>query len=268
MQREFNPKEIVLSHTRLGHFQKSPLTFKTNWIDRTSESTDAMIKGSLTHALINKENDPKLIEKYHCFQDGFDLKSKARQEEWAAVQVENKIPMKFKDYNEAVGMAAAVSKHEIVKTVIRPDEPGQNEMLIEWVDKRTGIKLKGFIDRWLNRKGLVVDFKSGADASNTGFPKQFFKLNNHRQIALYFDGLLALGETPKLVTNIVVEATYPHNIGIFNITDEVLLEGRKQYEKLLDDYIYCMEKDLFNMSYEFWSPTRIHDITLPGWMKK
>lgn len=267
MQREFNPKEIALSHSRLGHFDISPLTFKTNWINRVDEATPAMIKGQLCHALMNKKNDPKLIEKYEMFEDGFDLRSNKNKERWAEAQAAGKTPMKFNDYNNAVGAAEALLKHEIAMSVFRPDEEAENEMLIQWKDKRTGLPMKGFIDRWIKRKGLIVDFKFVADASPRKYQRTFFDMNSHRQVAIYWDGLVELGLEPKLVSHVVAESEPPYNIAVYNIPADVILEGRKQYERLLDDYLTCMEKDQFDMSYEFWSPTRIHEINLPKWLK-
>ena len=242
----------------------SPQYFKYKWQNRIIERTDAMELGSFVHALLTQ---PEKAKTYHRLPEGFTLQSNANKDRFAKLQVDGYTPLKWDYYNNGNGMAEAIKSNPVARDVIRFEYEGEDEMLIEWTDKRTGIKMKGFIDRWVKQKFLLNDFKTAADASPKSFMKTIFQMDYDAQGAIYFDGMRTLGYEPKYFTNIAVESKPPYGVGVYNYPAEVLLCGRRKYEKWLDFYQFCLDRNIWDASYEAFSESGIHEVQIPKWLQ-
>lgn len=262
--REFNPSVMPLSYSRLTDLAVSPSYFKYRCLLEDDKPSDAMILGSLVHCLITQQE--KIESKYQKFEPEFTLRSNESKKRWQDAIDLGLIPIKTEQWNKAVSMAEAVRNNQVAKEVIRFEYEAEEEMRLKWIDKRTGISMKAFVDRYVKQKGLIVEFKTAADASPKKFMRDFFNFDYHCQDALYFDGLMAMEMEPRHVVNVVVESEPPHNVAVYNIPDEVLLLGRTRYSSLLDFFIKCRDENLWEKSYDVFSETGIHDITIPKWM--
>jgi hypothetical protein len=95
---------------------------------------------------------------------------------------------------------------------------------------------------WLTRidgTHYVIGLKSARDARPFIFGSAAAKLGYALQWAFYQDGYRALtGITPKM-REIVVESAAPHDVVVYTIPDDVLEQGRADYESLLRKLMQC-----------------------------
>lgn len=153
--------------------------------------------------------------------------------------------------------------------VARYLESGDPEVTMQWMlgDR----ECKGRVD-WLtwqidsdgNRLNsehvVIVGLKTARDCRAYQFGAAAARLSYHLQWAWYFDGYRALaGHTPKMV-EIVVESAPPHAIAVYHIPDDVIEQGREEYQKCLDRLTDCERTGHFPGPQEEEEP-----LSLPTW---
>jgi hypothetical protein len=80
------------------------------------------------------------------------------------------------------------------------------------------------------------------------------------QWAFYHDGYIAIrGEEPKVV-EIVVESEPPHAVAVYSIPQDIIAQGRDEYERLLNQLRECEATGHFPGPHEVEEP-----LTLPNW---
>lgn len=264
MEKQFNPNEIALSHSTLSLLAKSPLHFKQYYTmpdDDEQDSTSIILGNIVDHLLLGSKLP------YHVLDDGIDLRTKdgkaiKEQAEQSGLQV-----IKRTQYDIGASMADALLTNKTAAHVFKKDAESINQKRIDWTDGRTGIKLKGFIDRIIPSIGRMIEIKTSKDASPKWFTRNYFDYGYHRQAALYFDGCKNNGITITDTCCIVVENSPPYNVAVYYITPETLLRGREDYSRLIDTFIHCRDNNLFDSSYDAYSDTGIYDINVPTWLK-
>jgi len=179
---------------------------------------------------------------------------------WEAFQAEAgaRTVLTVDEYWLAVEMAAAVRTDAVAAKYLAQGEP---EVSLRWqlVDR----PCKGRVD-WLTTMDdgpVIVGLKSARDCRPFIFGSAAAKLGYHLQWAWYFDGYLAItGKTPRMV-EIVVESAAPHAVVVYVIPEDVIDQGRDEYQELLRQLAVC-ERD------EIWpGPAETELIlTLPSWV--
>jgi hypothetical protein len=152
-------------------------------------------------------------------------------------------------------------------------EEGEPEVTMRW--QMQGIECKGRVD-WLTRVGgetVLVGLKTTRDCRPFYFGKQAAQLNYAWQWAWYMNGFQTIKSVrPKLV-EIVVESAAPHDVAVFNVPDDILLQGEDEYNAALMLYAECeksgnwpgavpQETDLILPSWAF--PSMDDDLTSIG----
>lgn len=106
------------------------------------------------------------------------------------------------------------------------------------------VACKGRVD-WLTHidgRAYLVGLKSARDARPLIFGTAAARLSYHLQWAYYLDGYVAItGRVPKL-REIVVESEAPHDVVVFDIPEDVVLQGREEYVTLLCHLRQCEER--------------------------
>ena len=149
---------------------------------------------------------------------------------------------------------------EIFKDLITNAE--HKEASIFWTDPTTDILLKGRLDVIVN-KNVIVDLKTATCASKEFFHRKIHDFGYHRQAAMYIDGLSKIS---KIDANeiafifAVVEKKPPYLHSYFQIDDNAINEGRKEYKNHLMKYKSCLAKD----EWPGYS-TKIEPISIPYW---
>lgn len=132
-------------------------------------------------------------------------------------------------------------------------EAGDPEVTLEWpllvadAFKRqpdATVPCKGRVD-WLTRIDGVpylVGLKSARDCRPFIFGSAAARLGYHLQWAFYLDGYREItGHEPKL-REIVVESAEPHDVVVYEITPDIIEQGRGEYQTLLFHLRQCEER--------------------------
>lgn len=140
-------------------------------------------------------------------------------------------------------------------------ERGEPEVVMEW--EMDGRKRKGRVD-WLTTvdgQPCIVGLKSARDCRPFQFGAAAARLGYHLQWAWYYDGFLHLkAEKPRMV-EIVVESAAPHAVVVYRIPDDVMEQGREEYERLLELLTLCERTG------DWHGPALEEQIlTLPSWV--
>jgi len=95
---------------------------------------------------------------------------------------------------------------------------------------------------WLTRidgKHYLIGLKTAKDCRPFPFGAAAARIGYHLQWAFYLDGYRAItGVTPEL-REIVVESAPPYDVVVYDIPEDVILQGRAEYEGLLRLLIDC-----------------------------
>jgi hypothetical protein len=125
-----------------------------------------------------------------------------------------------------------------------------------WVDSETNLSCKARLD-WLT-PNILLDLKSTADLDANRFRSAVARYQYHCQLAFYSMGLIALGYA-RPVKLLAVEKTPPYDVGVFDITEDMLAVGEDQVRHLLRQLIECLRKDewpgRFPEEAELWLPS-------------
>ncbi len=206
-----------LSVSGINAFYKSPAhywresPFNKERVYR--EATPAMLLGKVAH---------KLILEYDTFDDEFvvapkcDKRTTVGKTEFAVFEAQSKGKTVVAEdvYLQARSMFEALQRNNAVKQLL---STGESELPLMWHNGH--IQCKGKMDRY--REGLIIDYKTTEDASESGFSKSIALWGYHRQDAWYMDGVEAVyNERPRGFVFIVQEKDNPENIGIYSLLDQ------------------------------------------------
>ena len=263
-EQSFDPSNIVLSHSTLSLLAKSPLHFKRYYTEPPNEESDSssIILGNIVDHLLLGSKLPYIV-----IEDSVDLRTKegkAIKEE--AEQIGSQV-IKRAQYDIGVAMADSVLTNKTASHVFKKEAESVCQKKLQWTDERTGVRLKGYVDKLIPSIGRLIEIKTSRDASHKWFTRNYFDYGYHRQAAMYFDGCKSNDITITDSVCIVVENSVPFNVAVYYITPEALLKGREDYSRLIDIFIRCKDENLFDRSYDAYTPSGIYDITVPSWLK-
>jgi hypothetical protein len=128
---------------------------------------------------------------------------------------------------------------------------GDPEVTMQWetsIESMLGapslFSCKGRIDWLTHLEGMpyLVGLKSARDARPLIFGTAAARLSYHLQWAYYLDGYEAItGKRPRM-KEIVVESEAPHDVVVFDIPEDVVYQGRDEYQALLRHLRQCEER--------------------------
>jgi hypothetical protein len=128
---------------------------------------------------------------------------------------------------------------------------GDPEVTMQWqtsVDSALGApsihSCKGRIDWLTHIEGVpyLVGLKSARDARPLIFGTAAARLSYHLQWAFYLDGYVAITDKVPKLREIVVESEPPHDVVVFDIPEDVIAQGREEYQGLLRHLRQCEER--------------------------
>lgn len=139
---------------------------------------------------------------------------------------------------------------------------GQAELTMQWVDAETGRKCRGRLDLLTIIDGVhfITDLKTTRSARPFAFGGQAAKLGYHLQLAYYYDGYLAITGIAPTVKIIAVESSAPFEPAVFSIPEDVILQGREEYRRLMTLLAECEASNNWPPALETES-----DLSLPTW---
>lgn len=153
------------------------------------------------------------------------------------------------DLEKALAMARAVRSDPLAARYLETGEP---EVSMQWTTtsesllrKPVEIACRGRVD-WLTRvdgEHHLIGLKTSTDCRPFIFGAQAARLGYHLQWAYYHDGYKALTGVTPVLKEIVVESAPPYDVAVNHITEDVLLQGRSEYEVLLRQLVDCQSRN-------------------------
>lgn len=248
----------AVNYSLLKHFARSPAHARQEMLC-PKKPTDAMELGTAMHMAIL---EPERFAREYVRAPQCDRRTKDGKALWAAFEAEHlgRNYLTDDEWIRCDGMTHAVQQHELARTLIYG--PGRNEVSIVWRNRDTGLLCKGRLDRFTKFMGwsVVIDVKSAANASDAMFPAAAARLGYHVQVAFYLDGLEAIAPTRRRFLIAAVESDAPHCVAVYELDDDALAEGRRQYQRYLGTYAECKQTGI-------WPgyPEGIYPLRLPRW---
>jgi hypothetical protein len=206
---------------------RNPARF--NW-ERTNPAPpkDVFDLGSAAHTLIlGVGADVKALD--------FDnWQTKAAREARDEARANGLIPLLEKDWRIVVAMEDAVRAHPLASAILTDGQPEQS---VYWIDEHTGVTCRARVD-WL-RAGHIVDLKTAADASPSGFGRAAGNFGYHLSAAHYRAGIHAItGEWLPFVL-VVVEKEAPYSVSVHQFDDDFLDIGAARMRDALELFAEC-----------------------------
>lgn len=168
---------------------------------------------------------------------------------------------------DALAISQAVRKDACAMKYLESGEP---EVTLQWqltsesmTRKAVTLDCRGRAD-WLTRidgEHYLVGLKTARDPRGPIFGNAAARLGYALQFAFYLDGYrMITGVTPRL-KEIVVESAAPYDVVVYDIPEDVILQGRAEYEALLRQLVDCQARN----EWLGWANGQEQVLTLPTW---
>lgn len=247
-----------LNNTDLRYMGQSPAHFLHNQTEKRKD-TKALRRGrAVSLALF----EPEMYRtSYAVFED------RKAGKEWdrfkAAMGPDVEI-LKPDESDEIKAIVAAVRSSEMARPYVTG---GKGEVSICWTHKQAdlpnnpgfSIDCKGrldFVPNWC----ALSDVKTTRNADPEAFSKQAFQLGYHVAASWYVDAWKNLTGEERPFFLVAVEATPPHVVQVFKVTDEELAKGRATYLARLDRLALCRKESRYPGYAE-----AVMDLPIPPW---
>lgn len=242
-----------LSISRLKVLAKSPLHYQYELTH--PRQTQPMTLGTAAHHAVL---EPKLFDsKYAVWTRRSEKGNQCPRngQFWEEFVLNNvgKSILTAEEYEFARAIGTAVRSNAIAMKYLQTGEP---EVTLQHHDRR------GRAD-WLTKidgKPFVVGLKTARDVRHFVFGAAAAKMGYPLQWAWYFDLYESITGTEPEMIEIVVENKPPHAVVVYIINEDIILQGRDEYEKLLEVLAHC------EATGEWPGPAECEQVlTLPSW---
>lgn len=248
----------ALNITRLKELRRSGLHYQHALTN--PKKSDALTVGIATHVAVL---EPERFTRDFAIWDRKTESGRSAPRNgkwWEAFQLEHQTQtILTEDEGElARAIAKAVRLDPVAAKYLAVGDP---EATLEW-EIVGGRPAKGRID-WLTThesRPTIVGLKTSRDCRHFQFGSQAAKLGYHLQWAWYHDGFEAItGKCPHMV-EVVVESDAPHAVATYIIPNDILEQGREEYQRLLVTLAEC------EASGKWPGPVPVEEyLTLPTW---
>lgn len=261
-----------LSQSALKCFLADPQLYREiqTGARQPSPPTESMIFGSRVDDFILRELSPAAV----IIPDGVLNKDGHRKgKAWTDFAASNpgKELLKPDEYRLLFEPLQAIERnillHEKANRLIY-EFAGKNHVCIRWVDGETGLLLKAQMDRVLDR-GCVVDLKTAADNSPSGFAKAAANFGYHVQQAHYLAGCRAVfprAEKFPLVQHfafVVAKNKPSYSVEAYQLDERFAELGERTWRAGINRYLAALEN-------QDWStPTHgeVVQVAPPRWLE-
>lgn len=250
----------AINITRLKHIRRSPQHYQEAIAGQAKDSAPMQLGRAAHCAVLEPERFVRDFAVWERRTEGGDMAPR-RGQHWEAFKasVPDKEIITADEYADVLAIQRAVRGDAVAMKYLSAGDP---EVTLEW--QLGGRRCKGRVD-WLTTvdgEPVLVGLKTARDCRLFPFSTAAAKLAYHLQWAFYFDGYqLITGRAPK-VKEIVVESDAPHAVVVYDIPEDVILQGRDEYEALLAKLAECEKAGKWPGPSEGFEQM----LTLPSWV--
>jgi hypothetical protein len=179
---------------------------------------------------------------------------------WRALN-DDKAILSHEDSESIRGMAATIRN---CKTAMDLLINGEAELSGFWNDPQHGFLCRLRMD-WINKeKRVIVDLKKCTDARPEKFTADAYKFGYGIEAAWYLYGVSQITRIEhRDFFFIAVESDPPHGVQVYRAEDEMIVEGLKECNRMIEVYRECRETDVWPCY-----PDELKPLSLPGWVKR
>jgi acetolactate synthase regulatory subunit len=252
----------AISRSQLTDLHRSPLHYWAKHVDpdriTAEKSSPALRFGTAVHMAVL---EPALFMQTYAEGPMAARSTKAWKE---AVAASNYTLLPPDEYRSIQAIVKSLGAHTSASNALFRSQ-GINEATFITKD-RTGLAIKCRADR-VTESGWVIDLKTTQDASTIAFMKSVYNFQYHIQAAFYLRCIeQATGVKPKGFVIIAVEKEPPFACQAFHCDGEMIAEGEKEVDALLNQLKILSE----TYGKEPW-PSYSEEVTLlslPEWAFK
>jgi hypothetical protein len=247
----------AISITRLKELRRSPQHYRYA-LEHPRESA-AMTVGIATHTAVLEPE--RFIRDFAIWDRRTDSGRSAPRSGrwWDAFQIEHaeQTILTETDGVLALEIAKAVRFDEVANKYLAIGDP---EVSLQWMLGARPAKGRADWLTTLEGEKYLVGLKTARDCRHMIFGAQAARLGYHLQWAFYHDGFEAITGKPPHMVEIVVESDAPHAVATYIIPNDIIEQGREEYQRLLGILNDCEAAD-------HWpGPVPIEEyLTLPSW---
>lgn len=263
---EYHAKDDYLGSSMLKEIKRSPLHFK----EKVFKTTEALEFGSAYHMFIL---EPDLFKKEYFIYNQQERPDQTKNmnatvnKEWKReieMTYKNVLPKEI--YQVMKDMKARLFQYPYAAWLLTKGDNEKSHYL-----EMNGVKCKFRPDSQHDKKRVIADLKTVADASHDGFMKYVNNFDAHIQAAFYVDCYEQCypGERIPQFYWVAQEKTIPYAINIFKASHQLLSVGTYEYEILMEQFKYCQETGEYK-GYEVFANNKfgITELSLPNWKVK
>lgn len=228
--------------TRLKHMRDSPLAYR-HALEAEAPDTDTLALGRITHTLVF---EPEHFKADYAVWTG----GRRAGKEWDAFceRHAGQTILRDDDLVTAHDMAEAVKRHPDVRPYLAG---GEFERIATWTDPRTGLACKARLDWIVPKRRTVVELKTAVSIEARRFGLACHRYGYHCQIAHQVNGCThGFGWTPERRKFVVVEKAPPHDVAVFDVSEEHLDIGATELAGLLERLKLCTDANHWPGRYE------------------
>lgn len=172
------------------------------------------------------------------------------------------------DFCDALNIGAAVRSD---KRAMRYLASGNPEVTLQWSIESASmlrpepitVDCKVRID-WLAqlKRPVLAELKTAAEIEAIRFGNACARYGYHLQLAWGHDAYEAITGIPPDVVLIAVESYPPHDVVVYRVPEDVILQGREEYQALLRRLVDCQLSGEWNGI----ADGNEQELTLPSWL--
>lgn len=248
-----------LNNTDLKYIGISPAHYEHNQTEKRKD-TEALRRGrAVSLAIFEPERFRTSFTVYE------DRKAGKEWEKFKAAQAPGVEILKEKEYSLAKALAKAVLSSEMARPYVTG---GKGEVSICWTHQTPTIggvegyevQCKGRLDFVPANVFALSDVKTTRSAEPEAFGRQVINLGYHVAGAWYVDAWKKLTGEKRPFYFVAVEATAPHVVQVYRLTDRQEEIGREIYRQRLDRLDLCRKESRWPGYAE-----AVMDLPIPKW---
>jgi exodeoxyribonuclease VIII len=234
---------LGLSQSSLKIFSKSPAHYLAS-TEEKSEPSDAMILGSVFHAIMLQPEKALELYAVKLKVDGRSKEGKAYNENFA-IENAGKFIINTEQEAQLIAMRRSILGH--AKAVELLDNSDYKELPVfgTYFTPYGDVRLKGLIDAYDSERGFVNDIKTCEDASPEGFRKAIWERRYDLQNVQYDWLLNNAGKPVNQFNFICIEKKPPYAVAVYSISAKSLLKSAGYWDCLVLEYGACTSSGIW-----------------------
>lgn len=142
--------------------------------------------------------------------------------------------IKSDEYDSYQRIRDAVYTHHSARQLLECEK--DVEVTATWTNYKD-LECKARADAVLKEHPIILDLKSCRDASKRGAIQSIRKYKYYWQAVWYLDGFYEMGKEQFIF--IFFEKESPHGVGVYDLAEDIIEQGRQELSNVMDLYIEC-----------------------------